>query len=158
MVSDDIYAALSAGLDWVDRIDDTKLPDGYVLAPPTGSSVATVLTYSCVSDVPTDVDIDGEILMSVSRWQVSVRSTDLLAARTAKDAVIAALHGYSGPTIGRCDFENCPGELFESSVLPFEYHIPLDFMIMSTPYIPPKTMDDVQSMDAIRDMDTLQEQ
>jgi hypothetical protein len=120
MVNDEIYTALSS-LDWVDGIYDTKLPDGYVV---TG----TVLVFSSVSETP-DIAIDGDIVRQVARWQVSVRSADITAARAAKRAVIAALHGYSGVFIARCDFESSPGEIFEADVLPFQYHIPIDFMI-----------------------------
>jgi hypothetical protein len=123
MVNDDIYTALSAAIDWVDLICDTKLPDGYIL--PQGG---TALVFSCVSETP-ETAIDGDIVFSESRWQVSVHSTDLGQARIAKAAVIAALHGYAGGSIVRCDFESAPGEIFQSDTIPFSYHIPIDFMI-----------------------------
>ena len=125
MVPDDIYAALST-IAAVDGIYDTKLPDGYVV---TGA----VLVFSSISDVA-DTEIRGDIVRREQRWQISIRVADthaggLTRARGLKAAVIAALHGYSGPTIARCDFESAPGEIFESDILPFQFHIPVDFML-----------------------------
>jgi hypothetical protein len=101
---------------------DTKLDDGYVLTDP-------VVIVQSIDDIP-EIAIDGAIVMQTARWQISIRSTDLLAARGVKLLVVQALHGYSDGAIIRCDYEAAHGEIFEPDVIPFEYHIPVDFMIL----------------------------
>lgn len=131
MISDDIFTALST-IGGVAGLFDSKLPDGYVLAAP-------VIVFSSVSDTPEDVAIDGEIMREAERWQVSIRvpvsykdtggRAPVVVARALKAAVIAALHGYIGGDIVRADYESCPGQVFEAEIAPFQYHLPIDFMI-----------------------------
>jgi len=121
-VNDDLYTALTTALgSTVDGVFDTKFPPRYVLANPA-------VVFTSISDVP-ETAIDGAIIRRVARWQVSVWAGDLVSARAVKAAVIAALHGYSGTYIARCEFENCPAEFFEEDAVPPGYHIPIDFMI-----------------------------
>lgn len=124
-VADDIYTALS-GVSNIDRVDDTKAPDGYLL--PVGGNPAIV--FSLVSDIP-DVPIGGAIANYTQRWQVSVRSLDLAGLRVAKASVIAALHGLKSTSIQRCDYEGPAPELFEDGT-PAEYHVPIDFTLFTT--------------------------
>lgn len=123
MVSDDIYDALAplgaAG------VYDTKLPDGYSLS---GGDV--LIVFSSISEIP-DKPIGGQIAASDERWQVSIRSLDLTAARTMKRAVVTALHNLRTSSIKYCEFESAPGELLEEGPSEPQYHIPVDFMILS---------------------------
>jgi len=119
MVNEDIYTALE-NVD-VDGLYDTKRPDGMDLT-------RTVIVFSQVSDIP-GVPIDGTIIGRTERWQVSIYSKDLSAARTAKADVIAALHAYEGGNIIRADFDSGPGEDYDPESL--EFHIPIDFIIES---------------------------
>jgi hypothetical protein len=125
-VNEDLYDAL-ATVASVDAVFDTKAPDNYTLA-------GTILIFQSISDVP-GVFIDTELGTRAQRWQVSVESPvlpgvdALLAARTAKAAVLTALHGLSGGAIKLCEFESAPGETYESDSAPPYYFIPIDFMI-----------------------------
>ena len=120
-IASELYTVLH-GISGTPAVYDTKLPDNFVLT-------TSVIVFQDISDVPEDVDIKGTILRRVARWQVSIHCLDIASARTAKAAVIAALHGYRGTSISRADFENCPGEIFDSSTIPFQYFIPIDFLI-----------------------------
>jgi len=121
-VATDLYTALHA-ISNIDRVDDTKAPDGYLLT--VGGYPAIV--FSLISDVP-DIPIGGAIAGYTQRWQVSVRSLDLAGARTAKAAVVAALHGLKSTSIQWCQYEGPGPVLFEDGT-PAEYHAPIDFLL-----------------------------
>lgn len=107
----------------VAAVFDTKLPDHYQHGP-----VPTLVLQS-ISDVPTTKTIEGKIAIRHSLWQVSIYALDIHAARQTKEAVRAKLHGYRGTLIRWCDFEDAPGEMFESDWNPPLYHVPLDFTV-----------------------------
>jgi len=124
MINDDIYSALATALgSTVEGIYDTKLPDGYALGP------LPAVVFAAVSDVPDDIGIDGQVLCSTARWQVTARALDLPTCRPVLAVIKTTLHGYSGGAVVRCDWESDGPEVFEPDVIPFEYHASADFMI-----------------------------
>jgi hypothetical protein len=126
MVSDDLYDALAAITDPATApVYDTKLPDSFVL---DATSIPTVLVFSSITDTP-DTAIDGDLVHREARWQVSVRCVSLALARAWKAAVITALHGLSGTSVVRCDFDSSAGEFPDAETQPFSYHIPIDFIV-----------------------------
>ena len=117
-VTSDLYTALSPVA--ADSVFDTKMPDDLAITAP-------VIVFQLISDTPA-VPIDGAIIGREQRWQVSVYSPDITTARATGAAVITALHGLKAATIKRAEFE-LSLELYDSSVVPPLYHIPLDFIV-----------------------------
>jgi tRNA threonylcarbamoyladenosine modification (KEOPS) complex Pcc1 subunit len=126
MISDDLYARLNelvtddAGT--LAAVFDTKRPGNV-------SALKPIAVFSEVSDVASERTIDGKIALRDSRWQISIYAEDLGDARAAKETVIAKLHGYTAESIEACRFESAPGVIYESDLVPPEYHLPVDFTV-----------------------------
>ena len=102
---------------------DIKLPEGFEAVDP-----APVIVVGAVSDIP-DTDITGKIVNRWKRVQFSVYGPDQAKAQAMKEALIAALQGWSGGSIKKCLLENGGPELYDNTAIPATYHLPVDFMV-----------------------------
>jgi hypothetical protein len=102
--------------------DLETLPD----SPPNTSAPYLILQE--ISAVP-DLPIDGGILGTEERWQVSVRGAKLHAVRTMAQAVISSLHMFTSATIKLCEYESWPGTIAEGAGSTRQFHAPVDFTV-----------------------------
>jgi hypothetical protein len=100
---------------------DAKLPDSYALTDP-------VIVVLAISDTPTPT-ISGEIALRDQRITCEVHALTIQAARTAKEALIIALHGWRGGAVKACAFESGGPELYDADLVPPRYVLPVDFML-----------------------------
>ncbi len=119
----DLYARIVDQLGaTIAGVFDVKLPDAHALSTP-------VVVVSGISDVPT-TEINSTIVIREQRLTCEIQALDLVTGRPVKEALIAALHGWSEGTIGMCELESGGPELYDWEMNPPRYCLPVDFMVM----------------------------
>jgi hypothetical protein len=118
---DSALCAVLEGVVGQGYVFDMLLPDNYTLTQP-------VIVTQGISDTPTNT-IDGRVALREQRLQCSVYAPDLADARTAKEALIAALHGWSGGAYASAVLESGGPELYNAESIPPSYHLPVDFIL-----------------------------
>lgn len=116
----ELYDCIAA-VPGVSAVFDTKVPDAYRLNTP-------VVVVSNISDVPT-TEISGTIDCIDTRITCEVQALKLGDARTIKQRLIAALNGWSGGPIGVVVFESGGPELYDGTIVPPRYCLPVDFTV-----------------------------
>jgi len=101
---------------------DVKMPDDWeTFTPP-------VIVTQGISDEPTST-IDSRLALRDKRVQCSIFAADIDDGRAVKEALIVALHGWSGGSVKACTLESGGPELYEADGIPPVYHLPVDFML-----------------------------
>ncbi len=127
MIDDQIYERLST----YQAVTDVVSPENiFMTLAPDNQAASPYIVFQQISDVPT-LSLENTIAIRTARYQVSCYAQadsggSMSQLRQLKEAVIAALQGYTTESISAIEFDSAL-DTFEPDTR--TYHIPIDFLV-----------------------------